>query len=272
MGTSASHKGPKSSISLDPPWLDDIDTPDETGDPSEQDVSTEEHTSDIPLLAPPARFKTARRYMGDYLRSGNHESLVKSLGHYSHTGMGGSRNLAKRMRHSAIVASKLFFSLSALREGNEPTISNIINRLRAANADIFALADAIAEYLCGDDGSLDEKAPNRSISSALSDLLLENPNIDITALTDDTIWSLVTSYLSYEAYSRLQLDLGQVFESVNPSECVNRLTAIREYLESEISSQINALRSKSGFNPMSELRKIMTAAIDRTFYVFEVAI
>ncbi len=273
MGTSASHSGPKSGVSFDPPWLDDIDNPNAPATPV---TPTQEPlpAPATPPLAPPARFGSARRSMGDYIRSGSRDSLTKSLGHYSRTGMGGARNVANRMRHSASIASKLYSSFSSLREGNEPTISSIISNYRAANADLYGLIDAIAEYICADGGSLDETSPRDSVSSALSDLFDKNPDVDITNLSDDGVWSLVSSFLGYEAFSRIQLDIGQAFETndIPLVDRVTRLNNMREYLESEISSQISVIRNEMGNKPTSDLHKVMMTAIERTFKVFEVTV
>lgn len=59
--------------------------------------------------------------------------------------MGGARNVANRMRHSASIASKLYSSFSALRDGNEPTISSIISSYRAENTDVYGMIDAISK-------------------------------------------------------------------------------------------------------------------------------
>lgn len=268
MGTSASHSGPKSGVSFDPPWLDDIDNPKAPATPDKNPQEAPE----APLLAPPARFRSARQNLGDYIKSGSRDSLKKSLGHYSRTGMGGSRNVANRMRHSASIASKLYSSFSSLRDGNEPTISSIISNYKTENTDVYGMIDAIAGYICGDGGSLDETSPINSVSLALSDLFDKNPDIDIAALSDDNVWSLVSSFLSYEAFSKIQLDIGQGFESkdIPPVDRVTRLNDMREYLESEISSQVNIIRNELGNEPPSDLHNVMMIAIERTFKVFEV--
>ena len=270
MGTSASHNGPKSGVSFDPPWLNDIDSPETPVSP----LQNPQLAPAVLPLAPPARFKSARTSMGDYIRSGSQESLTKSLGHYSRTGMGGAQNVASRMRHSASVASKLYSSFSSLRQGNEPTISNIISNYRAANTDVYGLIDAIAEYICTNGGSLDETSPKDSVFLALSDLFDKNPDVDITALSDDSVWSLVSSFLGYEAFSRIQLDIGQGFETndVSLTDRVTRLNDMREYLESEISSQINVIRNEIGNKLPSDLQKVMMTAVERTFKVFEVTV
>ena len=277
MGTSASNNGPKSGVSFDPPWLDDIDNPDAPTSPAQEPQPAPEvppPAPAVPSLAPPARFKSARTSMGDYIKTGNRESLTKSLGHYSRTGMGGAQNVARRMRHSANVAAKLYSSFDLLRQGNEPTISNLIDNYRAASTDVYGLFDVIAEYICSSGGSFDEKSPHNSISASLSDLFEKNPDIDISALSDDNIWSLVCSFLGYEAFSRIQLDIGQGFErnDVPINDRISRLNDMREYLESEISSQIGVIRNEIGNKPPSDLQKVMVVAIERTFKVFEVTV
>jgi hypothetical protein len=270
MGTSASHQGPKSGVSFDPPWLNDIDSPEVPVLP----MQNPQTPTAVPLIAPPARFKSARIDMGNYIRSGNRESLTRSLGHYSRTGMGGAHNVARRMGHSASIASKLYTSFSSLSQGNEPTIKKIINDYWSTKTDVYGLIDAIAEYICTNGGSLDETSACDSVSSALSDLFDKCPDIEITALSDDIVWSLVSSFLGYEAFSRIQLDIGRGFETTDISlaDRVTRLNDMREYLESEISSQINVIRNEIGNKQPSDLQKAMMTAIERTFKVFEVTV
>jgi hypothetical protein len=188
--------------------------------------------------------------------------------------MGGARNVANRMRHSASIASKLYSSFSSLREGNEPTISSIINNYRTENTDLYVMIDAITGYICGNEGSLDETSSINSVSAALSDLFEKNPDIDIANLSDDNVWSLVSSFLSYEAFSRIQLDIGQGFETKNIplNDRIIRLKDMREYLESEISSQVSIIRRELVNKLPSDLHNLMMIAIERTFKVFEVTV
>ena len=80
MGTSASSKGPGAGVSFDPPWLNDIDVPGQDNQNNNVNLAIG--------IAPEARFRSARRSMGEYVRSGSRDSARKSLGHYSKTGMG----------------------------------------------------------------------------------------------------------------------------------------------------------------------------------------
>ena len=93
MGTSSSSNGPGSGVSLDPPWLDDIEIPNIIKQPSSDKTG-------IPLiLAPKSRFGNARRNMGEYVRSEAEILLRKALGHYSKSGMGGLGSYLKECGH-----------------------------------------------------------------------------------------------------------------------------------------------------------------------------
>ncbi len=88
---------------------------------------------------------------------------------------------------------------------------------------------------------------------------------------DDSIWTIIELFMANEAFNRLTLDIGQPFESAkySPSEAVSRMNDMREYLKSEISAQIQELRSDS-FNPTKdEINNILQSALRVTFEIFE---
>jgi hypothetical protein len=280
MGTSASNSGPGSGVSFDPPWLDDIDVPNTEVSPIEQQPdepsppNDEKDKKTSPDVAPPARFRGARLNLGEYIKSGSRDSLRRSLGHYSKTGMGGAKNIANRMRVSTSVGSGLFRTLQSVRDGTNQTLSNLFAKLKADGADAYQYIDAIIESVCPSGGSLDEVSCQNSVYSALSDFLNKNPNVDISNLNDDSLWSLTASFLGHEAFSRIQLDIGQAFENKQVSllERMSRLKDMRDYVEAEISTQINLLRDKGGNQSSNSLQSIMKMAIENTFRIFEVEV
>ena len=280
MGTSASNKGPGSGVSFDPPWLDDIELPNfDPNSPSEPQLPDKQQPDDnntpvAPVLAPPGRFRGARANLSNYIRSGDVRSLRRSLGHYSKTGMGGARNIAKRMRLSTSVGSGLFKALQSVRDGSNPTLADLFQRLKAENANAYQFIDAIVANVCSSGGSLDEVSCRDSVNSALSDYFNKNPDADIGNLKDDDLWLLTSNFLGYEAFSRIQLDIGKAFEDkqVTWSERMARLKDMREYMEAEISTQINKLRNLNGDQSSQSLQKILQAAIASTFSVYEVEI
>ena len=263
MGTSASSNGPGAGVSFDPPWLDDVEVP------SQQ--KTEKQNEPF-VLAPRARFSSARRNMGEYVRSGDRDSIRKALGHYSKTGMGGAQNVAKRMRISTNVAANFFNTFQLLREDNEFALGRELKELQSQGANANQIIDAIVSHLCPAGGSLDEISCRDSGTAAISEFLVENPDADLLNLDDDQIWSLTATYLGNEVFNRTQLDIGQAFEKqdVSIEDRVIRLNEMREYIQSEIATQINKLRETA--DNKLDINKLLSDTIRNAFEVYEVEV
>lgn len=283
MGTSASSMGPGAGVSLDPEWLDDIELPnqdntqsdDYNADNRENDDQSDEKKADDnekPDIAPKFRFASARRSMREYVRSGSKDSLRKSLGHYSKTGMGGAKSLSKRMRTSTKVAANFFHIFQSLRDNENFALGKILSELQGRGANANEIIDTIINNVCPNGGSLDEVSCRDSGRFALSEFMDQNPDADISKLTDNQIWSLTATFLGNEAFSRVQLDIGQSFEKqdVSAVERVNRMNEMKEYLQSEISVQLNRLRNSG--SQMIDMEKLFQTAIKNTFEVYEVEV
>lgn len=264
MGTSASSKGPGAGVSFDPPWLNDIDVPGQDNQNNNVDPAVG--------IAPKARFGSARRSMGEYVRSGSRDSARKSLGHYSKTGMGGAQNVARRMRTSTKTASNFFNIFRSLRDDNTFSLGREISELKNRGADASEIIDAIVSHVCPKGGSVDEVSCRDSGASALSEFMDRNPDADFGNLSDDQIWSLMAIYLGDEAYNRIQMDIGQAFEKqdVPYVDRVTRLNDMREYIQSEIAIQMDALRKTSDQNV--NMNRFFQDTIKNTFEVFEVEV
>ncbi|MBI4535567.1 MAG: hypothetical protein HY708_04760 [Ignavibacteriae bacterium] len=188
--------------------------------------------------------------------------------------MGGARSAANRLRTSARTGASAFGFLQAAREKTDPAINEWVNALTARNASAQDIADDIVKRTTPEGGSLDEVASQQSMAQALEDLLAKEPDIDLLNLDDDNIWELIESFLGYEAFHRLSLDIGQVFEdsSISPRDRVTRMKEMRDYLKAELSAQVETLRNKQPHATSSQLQSVLQAAIENTFIVYEGAL
>ena len=279
MGTSASSNGPGSGVSLDPPWLDDIGDDNVASSPSENDVngnsqgvSQPEEPQQISPIAPKGRFSSARRNMGEYVRSGSRDSLRRSLGHYSKTGMGGAKAASQRMRVSARVGANLFNTFRSLRDDPNFSLGKALSDLKARGADARQIIRAIVEQVCPRGGSLDEISLKNSATSALSEYLEEHPDIDFTSLSDDQMWELTGTYLGNEIFERVQMDIGQAFERVDISfaERVNRLNDMKAFIQTDVSVQLNRIRDTE--SKTVNIQKLIQNTIRATFEIYEGAV
>lgn len=188
--------------------------------------------------------------------------------------MGGARNAANRMRASTRSAANLFGVLQTAREGTDPAITKWVKSLTSRNADAPSIVDEIIRRVAPQGGSQDETACRDAMSKAMLDLLKNNPDVNLLNLTDNDIWTLIESFLSYEAFNRLCLDIGQVFENtdLSPRDSVMRMNEMQDYLNAEICSQIEKLRQTTPNAVSNQLQVILQSALQNTFLVYEGAL
>lgn len=224
MGTSASSKGPGPNVPFDPPWLDVINpppnvtivpllpdvvnphTPVSTTPLEPQPIDTEGPAVPSPAeprqcppepasIAPPRRFSSAKRLLTDFVKTGRRDSFEKAAGHYSRTGMGGTRNLAHRMRTATTTGANAISLLRSARDGNDPSVNDWVTSLTSRNASVHEIAHSIIQRIVPLGGSQDELACQDSMAQALQDLIAENENVDLLHLSDSDIWRLIESFL-----------------------------------------------------------------------------
>ena len=276
MGTSASSNGPGSGISLDPAWLDDIDYngADSFGegqiDESSSDVSQD--TLNTLNVAPRGRFSSARRNMREYVRSGSSDSLRRSLGHYSRTGMGGAKALSHRMRASAAVGSNFYGAFRSLRDDPEFALGKVLSDLKAQGANAHQIISTIVEHVCPNGGSIDEVSLRNSATAALSEYLEEHPTVDFCRLSDDQMWELTGTYVGNEIFERVQMDIGQAFEKndITVSERIVRMNSMKAFIQAEVAVQLNKIRETE--SKTVNVEKLIQRTIQATFEVYEEAV
>jgi hypothetical protein len=223
-----------------------------SGEPSQSDQNPQQTEPAVqPVeMAPPRRFSNARRHLGEYASSGDRGSLKKALGSYSRKGMGGASKVASRMRTSTSAGAGLFNFLQGVRDSADTKVRDWVNQLTSKNLSAYEVADEIIDQVISTGGSLEEESCRDSMAQAMSDLLTIDPDVDLLNMDNDSIWTVMELFMANEAFNRLNLDIGQLFESdrYSPREAVSRMNDMRDYLKSEISAQIQDLR-KDTSNP-----------------------
>lgn len=278
MGTSASSNGPGSGVSLDPPWLDDIDestsnlpgiTQSEVD--GQKNTTPDEVQKDV-VIAPKGRFSSARRNLGEYVRSGSQDFLRRSLGHYSKTGMGGARALSQRMRVSSKVGSNFYGVFRSLRDDPEFALGKVLSELKSQGADAQQIIDTIVEHVCPDGGSVDEISIKNSVMVSLSEYLEKYPDVDFENLSDDQMWELTSSYIGNEIFNRIQMDIGQSFEKADipyPDRII-RMNDMKDFIQAEVAIQFNKIRETE--LKSVNIQNLIQSTIQATFEVYEEAV
>ena len=109
------------------------------------------------------------------------------------------------------------------------------------------------------------------MAQAMEDLLTNDPDVDLLNLGDNDIWALIESFIGYEAFHRLCLDIGQVFEdsTLSPRDRVMRMNEMQDYLKAELYAQIEVLRTQTPNAGVGQLQSILKNALQNTFAVYE---
>lgn len=265
MGTSQSSPGSPPKVPLVPPWVPLPDDEDNTDEPTTPDAPP------IVPLAPSGRFASARRNLGDFARSGSADSLRKGIGHYVRTGLGGTKTATARMGRTAHTANNLYRALSGSGELTVPgsLLDPIILLGKSAHEVIGAIVEAVQPI----DGTLDVEGSRESIRKALSDVLNRFPEASLLSLSENQREFAIECFVALDVYRRFQLDVGKSIQDNAPGgTALDRLREARDYIRETVSAAFRKLKSDGQRIGAGHLVRMVRAALESAFRVFEVYI
>lgn len=291
MGTSTSSAGAGSGSPFDPPWLnaagESVDSGQagvsispgsgnggsESGDGA---VGAEEAgaagdgvapVTGSPGVAPPARYREARRLLTSFARSGNGADLRRGIGSFVRKGMGGSARAASRMLTTSTAASSLGGLLAAARDGGDPGIRAWAESLKQRRLSANDVALEVVKRLVPGGGSVDEESAKNSMELAISKLYEVVPEVDIFQLTDDQIANVMAYTIAFDVFNRVQLELGRVFEKLRYSARViqERFGQALDYITTVVEEAMRGARSGATARTM---REVASDALKQALFVF----
>ena len=283
MGTSQSSSGPGSGVPLIPPWVPDV-VPAEppTGEPGADDKTSDTTGSDdnppaSPVtpqaiaLAPAARFRAARRALGEYARAGDRSDMRRSLGHYVRTGYGGSGTAARRMGGTASTASTLLSALSNVAAGRPAEPGSPLDPALLAGRSVREVMDAVVEAVRPIDGTQDAEAARAAIRDALSELLTRFPDADILNLSTEQRTLAIECYAALDVFRRFDLDVGKTIHDNAPSAvtALARLKEVRDYVKEVVAASFRRLSDSGRAITAATVSGIVRDALRETFQVFQ---
>ncbi len=257
MGTSSSSKGPGAGVPLVPGW---VDPPPPNAPPPPPAA-----------VAPPRRFQSARRNLGGFGGSGDRGRLRQGLGHYVRTGLGGSGAATSRMAGTSRTAGRLYDTLSALGGGGAPPPDVALDAASLAGLSPAEIADRLADAIRPVDGAQDSEAARDALSRAFSELLNEQPDVDLTNLSPEQMESVVESYVGHDLAHRVELDVGAAVHARAPSvaEAVERMQEMRDYVRQAVSAAFRARRERGERMTPGAAGRLTAEVLRDTFDVFE---
>ncbi|MBU2501135.1 hypothetical protein KJ682_07405 [bacterium] len=133
------------------------------------------------------------------------------------------------------------------------------------------IIDRISRFVSPSDGTQDAESSQRAINAALSDLLANDPNVDVSSLTEQQIEWVLERHIVYEIVQRIDLDVGKsILENApSPASASDRMREIREYVEEVVSAAFRAQRQTGRPANGSVATTLTSRVIQETFTVFE---
>ncbi len=266
MGTSSSSKGPKGGVSFDPPWLDSIVS---SISGATDAIDTTVGSGEV-VLAPSNRFTEARRNLSAYMRNGRAESLRRAIRSYVRNGLGGTSRAASRMKVATAAGARTFLLLSGTESTERNQFKEKLAALLNSEHTTEDVISVIVNFVFSSIGSVDEESCRNAMAEALSDLLLEKPDVDIVNLPEKDIWWLLELFLGKAIVKQVTFDIGQVLESdaINIDDKILRLEEIDRFVQSVVSVSFQKVREKNADLSQNDIAGIIRDAVVLTFKVF----
>lgn len=269
MGTSASSSGPGGGVPLVPRWVPDVD---ESGRAAEQERRSADAAVRVATaLAPPARFGSARRNLGEFARASDQAALRRGLASYVRRGLGGSANGARRMGGAAVRSGALSRVLHALGSRTLDPAALGLDANALAGRSAREIIDRVARLVSPSDGTLDAESSQRAVNAALSDLLSEDEGIDLASLTEQQIEWVIERHLVHEILIRIELDVGKsvLDKAPSPSAAISRLDEIRGYIQETVAASFREQRRAGRVIDNTQATRLAANVIQDTLSVFE---
>ena len=266
MGTSSSSKGPKGGVSFDPLWIDS-DIAKISGTPIS--VASNTNPSEI-ILAPANRFTDARRNFRAYINDGRSQSLQRSIRSYVRHGLGGVARASGRMKFASVVGARAFSLFKGAKDADQLRFREKLAELLESEHTTEDVISTIVDFILPLSGSVDEESCRNAMAEALSDLLVDKPDIDILNLPEEDIWELLKRFIEKQIVRQITFDIGQVLESdaINIEDKINRLDEIERFVQSVVTNSFDKVRNKNPDLSQSEVARIISEAVELTFKVF----
>lgn len=276
MGTSKTSSGPGKNVPLVPSWLEpdgkpsppmgpnSLPPPNQPSSPGTPGAPTPAPPGGQPQpqpspqpwrpalppppLAPARRFTATRRAIGSYAKSGGDGNLRKALGNYVKNGYGGGGTASRRMQKGPAAAGGVYNILSGGQgDGDgQRTDRPLLDVQSLAGLSHREVAERIAEAVNPGNVSLDDAAVREAIADAVSSVLDENQDADITNLPAELSEECYLRTLSNTAFNVIIADIGASLQrgAGNNAQIHNdRLKEVKDYVREVYRSQMAKLKS-----------------------------
>lgn len=121
------------------------------------------------------------------------------------------------------------------------------------------------------DGTLDSESSRASIKDALSEVLEEEPQADLTQLTQEQRELAIMHFMAGDVFRRIDLDLGKDIRehAPNASQGMKRLKEVKDYVKQTIFASFRKIKESGQSISSKTITDVAKKTIRDTFEIFE---
>ncbi len=294
MGTSTPFGGPKNDRPLVPTFIDDTGRGDADGNDDSTDAqdgnggdgtenpvdgdsqgagSTPQPAPPLPPPGPAGRFTAPRTNFTSFAQSGgtDRRSLGRAVSGYVRSSMGSPRRAAQRMgtaRASGANVVRLLQSVSA--DGIAETLRRL-NLTALAGRPIEEVFAGLADYVCPEDGSIDQGIARNAFIETIADLA-DAGITDIDGLTPEQMTTVFELYVAHTIEARICNDIGTkaVALPANPAAAQKVEDMLHDFIQRGVTDAVARAGSNIQALSPADINGFVTSVYEDAFQILQV--
>jgi len=225
----------------------------------------------IAPVAPPRRFNSARRNLGNFAHTGDTVAMRRGIGQYFRSGYGGGSRAVARFGGTASTANAIYGALSNVAAGQPAGAGSPLDPALLAGRSAREVVDAVVEAVRPADGTQDAEAERASAKDALSELLTQFPDADLLTLSEEQRELVTERFVAIDVFRRVQLDLGKTIQDKAPTAAAGlaRLKEVKDYVKETVAAAFRKLKTAGTRITKGSVNQVVRAALLDAFAVFE---
>lgn len=284
MGTSSTFGGPTNDRPLVPTFVDDSDRDggggDDTGDgqdgtDGDADGDGGQPAPAAPPLPPPGsagRFTAPRANFTTFARSGgtDRRSLGRAVSGYVRSSMGSPRRAAQRMGTARASGGNVVRMLQSVQANGIAETLRELNLTALAGRPIEEVFAGLADYVCPEDGSIDQGIARNAFIETIADLA-EAGITDIDGLTSEQMTTIFELYVAHTIEARICNDIGTkaVALPANPAAAQKVEDMLHDFIQRGVTDAV--ARSGSSIQALSpdQINGFVTSVYEDAFQILQ---
>lgn len=286
MGTSSPFEGPTNDRPLVPVFIDDSDRDEGGGDDAtdgqDRDASEDGDAGDggnepalgpaLPPPGPAGRFTGPRSAFTTFAKSGGRDrrSLGRAVSGYVGSSMGSPRRAAQRMGASRASGANVVRLLQSVQANGLAETLRELNLTALAGRPIEEVFAGLADYVCPEDGSIDQGIARNAFIETIADLA-EAGITDIDGLTPEQMTTVFELYVAHTIEARICNDIGTKAVSLpaNPAAAQQVEDMLHDFIQRGVADAVAQSGSSIQALSPTEINGFVTTVYEDAFRILK---